>query len=105
MIVTVVLKKIFLAMMIYSKLIFSRFFHFYSKIFIYYKNCRFDLQLEEWGVDVNVLKEFAITRNFIDWVEDWGKEKHKKYDAVVRAHFVNKYKDFCTVYLCRVKIL
>ncbi len=51
------------------------------------------MQLEEWGVDVDILRETSITRNFTGWTEDWEKEKHKKNDAVVRALFVNKYKD------------
>ena len=55
------------------------------------QSSRFDLQLEEWGVDVVFLKESAVTRNFVGWTEERGKEKHKKNDAVVRALFVNKY--------------
>ncbi len=51
------------------------------------------LQLEDWGVDVDVLQKSALAQNFSGWMEDWEKEKHKKNDAVVRALFVNKYKD------------
>ncbi len=51
------------------------------------------MQLEKWGVDVEILKEPAITRCFIGWVEDWEKEKYKDSGAVARAMFVNKYKD------------
>ncbi len=51
------------------------------------------MQLEEWGLDTGVLKDTVITRNFIAWTEEWEKEKHKKNDVVVRALFVNKYKD------------
>ncbi len=53
----------------------------------------FDLQLEEWDLDVGALKDTVITRYFIAWTEEWEKEKHKKNDAVMRALFVNKYKD------------
>ena len=53
----------------------------------------FDLQLEKWGVDVEILKEPAITRRFIGWTEDWEKEKFKDSGAVARAMFMNKYKD------------
>ncbi len=51
------------------------------------------MQLEEWGIDVDILRETSITQNFTGWTEDWEKEKHEKNDAVVRALFVNKYKD------------
>ncbi len=51
------------------------------------------MQLEEWGLNVGTLKDTVITRNFIAWTKEWEKEKHKKNDAVVRALFVNKYKD------------
>ncbi len=51
------------------------------------------MQSEEWGLDVGVLKDTVITRNFIAWTKEWEKEKLKKNDAVARALFVNKYKD------------
>ena len=54
---------------------------------------RFDLQLEDWGIDTTQLKEPAITRRIKGWTEEWEKEKHKKNDAVSKAMFVNKYKD------------
>ncbi len=57
------------------------------------KKFRFDLQPEERGADVNMLKETVITGNFIGWMEEWKKEKHKKNDTVVRVLFANKYKD------------
>ncbi len=53
----------------------------------------FDLQLEKWGVDVEVLKEPAITWRFIGWTEDWEKEKFKDSGAVARTMFINKYND------------
>ena len=54
---------------------------------------RFDLELENWGVDVNELKEIPISRNFLGWTEDWEKEKWKEDGAVNKALFANKYKD------------
>ncbi len=51
------------------------------------------MQLEEGGVDVNMPKETAMTRNFIGRMEDWEKEKHQKNNTVVRALFINKCKD------------
>ncbi len=54
---------------------------------------RFDLQLEDWGIDTTQLKEPAITQRIKGWTGEWEKEKHKKNDAVLKAMFVNKYKD------------
>ncbi len=54
---------------------------------------RFDLQLEDWGIDTMQLKEPAITQRIKGWTEEWEKERHKKNDAVSKAMFVNKYKD------------
>jgi hypothetical protein len=31
----------------------------------------FDLQLEQFGVDTNILKEPAVQHIFLAWVEDW----------------------------------
>ncbi len=42
---------------------------------------------------MKVLKEPAITWQFIGWTEDWEKEKFKDSGAVARAMFINKYKD------------
>ncbi len=51
------------------------------------------MHLEKRGLDVGILKDTVITRNFIAWAKEWEKEKHKKNDVVARALFVNKYKD------------
>ncbi len=51
------------------------------------------MELEDWGVDVNALKEPAITRTFVGWTKDWEKEKWKTDGAVNRVLFSNKYKD------------
>ncbi len=56
------------------------------------------MQLEKWGVEVEILKEPLITQRFIGWTEDWEKEKYKDSGAVARAMFVNKYID-TTFYL------
>ncbi len=52
-----------------------------------------DLELENWGVDINKLKEIAISRNFVGWIEDWEKEKWKVDGPVNKVLFANKYKD------------
>ncbi len=54
---------------------------------------RFDLQLEDWGIDIAQLKEPAIIWRIKGWTEEWEKERHKMNDAVSKAMFVNKYKD------------
>ncbi len=54
---------------------------------------RFDLQLEDWGIDTAQLKEPAITQQNKGCTEEWEKERHKKNDAVSKAMFVNKYRD------------
>ncbi len=54
---------------------------------------RFDLQLEDWGIDTAQLKEPAITRRIKGWTEEWEIERHKKNDAVLKAMIVNKYSD------------
>ncbi len=52
--------------------------------------CRFDLELENWGVDVNKLKETPISRSFVGWTEDWEKEKWKVDGAVNEVLVANK---------------
>jgi hypothetical protein len=38
----------------------------------------FDLQLEKFGVNTNILKEPAVQRIFRAWVEDWEQDARKK---------------------------
>jgi hypothetical protein len=38
----------------------------------------FDLQLEKFGVDTNLLKEPAVQCIFRTWVEDWEQDARKK---------------------------
>ncbi len=54
---------------------------------------RFDLQVKDWGIDTTQLKEPAISQRIKGWTEEWEKESHKKNDAVLKAMFINKYKD------------
>ncbi len=54
---------------------------------------RFDLELENWGVDVNELKEIAMLRYFVSWTEDWEKEKWKVDGAINKVLFAKKYND------------
>ncbi len=34
---------------------------------------RFDFELEKFGIDVNVLQDVGIMREFIGWTKDWEK--------------------------------
>ncbi len=52
----------------------------------------FDLQLEQFGVDNNVLREPATERVFHAWVEDWENEIRFKNDSVTEARLLQKYK-------------
>ena len=52
----------------------------------------FDLQLEEFGVDTNALKEPATERVFRAWVEDWEVELRNKNDSIAEARLLQKYK-------------
>ncbi len=54
---------------------------------------RFDLELDKFGVDVQVLKDPIILREFIGWTKDWEKELKKKNCLVVEVHFFTKYKN------------
>ncbi len=56
-----------------SVLIFITDIHHDTKLFSFPE--RFDLELENWGVGVNECKEIALLKNFVDWTEDWEKEK------------------------------
>ena len=52
----------------------------------------FDLQLENWGVDINVLKTKTFKRVFRAWVEDWETECIKDNDVVSEMRLLEKYK-------------
>ncbi len=41
---------------------------------------------------MNALKEPAISRTFVEWTEDWEKDKWKTDGAVNKVLFSNKYK-------------
>ncbi len=51
------------------------------------------MELEDWGVDVDALKEPAISRTFMGWTKDWEKDMWKTDGAVNWVLFSNKYKD------------
>ncbi len=55
--------------------------------------CKFVLELENWGVDVNELKEIAISRNFVGWTNNWEKEKRRVDGSVNKVLFANMYED------------
>ena len=52
----------------------------------------FDMQLEQFGVDTEALKEPAVDRVFRAWVEEWEVEARMKNDCVEEARFLSKYK-------------
>ena len=50
----------------------------------------FDLQLEQFCVDTNALREPATEHVFHAWVQDWEKEIRYKNDAVNEARLLQK---------------
>jgi len=50
----------------------------------------FDLQLEKFGVNTNILKEPAVERIFCLWVEEWEEDARKKNDCVSEAPLTTK---------------
>ena len=52
----------------------------------------FDLQLEKFGVNTDILKEPAVERIFHAWVEEWEEVARKKNDCVSEAQLLQKYK-------------
>ena len=61
--------------------------------FVYFlKLLSFDLQLENFGVDLNQLKLPATQRIFRAWFEDWEQNNLKEQDCVIEANFLAKYK-------------
>ncbi len=59
---------------------------------------RFDLELEEFGIDVRVLQDVEIIREFNGWTKDWEKELKQKNCPVVEARFLTKYKNISFEY-------
>ncbi len=43
------------------------------------------------GVDIEVLKDPVVLREFVGWTGEWEKELKKKICPVVEAHFLTKY--------------
>jgi hypothetical protein len=52
----------------------------------------FDLQLEKFGVNTDILKEPAVERIFCLLVEEWEEDARKKNDCVSEALLLQKYK-------------
>ena len=52
----------------------------------------FDLQLENFGDDTNILKDPAVQHIFCAWVEDWEQVARKNNDVVAEAQLLQKYK-------------
>ncbi len=55
------------------------------------------MELENWGVDVNELKEIETSRYFVGLTEDWERVKMKVHRAVNKPLFANKYKYMCSI--------
>ena len=53
----------------------------------------FDLELEQFGVDVEQLKQPATKRVFRAWFEDWEVENVKKNNAVTKQLFLEKHEN------------
>jgi hypothetical protein len=68
--------------------------HFYCH---YYSNCNggisFDLQLSNFGLDVDELKKPSASRIYRAWLEDWEIELPQVNDCVAEALILEKYKD------------
>ncbi len=60
-------------------------------------NINFNLQLEKFGVNTDILKEPAVERIFHSWVKKWEEEARKKNDCVSEALLLQKYEGlvFC----------
>jgi hypothetical protein len=69
---------------------------FHSTISSLSTSFSFDLQLENWQVDVNVLKARTVKRMFRAWVEDWETKCIKDNDVVSDFRLLEKYK--CLVF-------
>jgi hypothetical protein len=52
----------------------------------------FDLQLEKFGVNTDILKEPSVDHIFCSWVEDWEEDARKKNDCVSEALLLQQYK-------------
>ncbi len=52
-----------------------------------------NLELENWGIEVNALKEPAISKTFVGWTKDWEKDKWKTDGDANQVLFSNKYED------------
>ncbi len=56
------------------------------------EDINFDLQLEKFGVNTDILKEPAVERIFRLWVEEWEGEARNKNYCVSEALLLQKYK-------------
>ncbi len=58
----------------------------------------FNLELEKFGVDIKVLQVVEITREFMDWTEDWEKEMKGENFPEYEARCFDKYKNLSLEY-------
>ncbi len=59
---------------------------------IYLSPLRFDQEIEDWGVDVDGLKEPAISHAFVGWTEDREKDEWRTNGAVKNSCFLTSIK-------------
>ncbi len=64
--------------------------NYFAQIFSF----RFDLEEENKGADVQVLKELAILHNLLGYIEDWENDKWLNDTAMNKVLVSNKYHDF-----------
>ncbi len=63
--------------------------HFYENNILF----RFCLELDKFGVDIQVLKEAIFQREFVGWIEEWEKDLNKKNGPVVKACFLTQHEN------------
>ena len=89
-------QMLYFVMMMLSKWLYFFIITHYSSH--YYSNCdgciSFDLQLSNFGLDVDELKKTSVRRTYQAWLEDWEIELLQVNDCVAEAHILEKYKDF-----------
>ncbi len=56
------------------------------------EDINFDLQLEKFGVNTDILKGPVVERIFCSRVEEWEEDVRKKNDCVSEALLLQKYK-------------
>ncbi len=66
--------------------------------FVHFLFSRFDLELEQFGIDIRVLQDIGIIRELFGWTEGWEKEIKWENCLVVEGRFLTKYKSLLFKY-------